>query len=120
MVLVDTSIWIAHFRKGMGQLVQLLDEGQVVTHPFVIGELACGTLRNRREILRLLSTLYTCEMASHEEVLDFIERRRLMGTGLGYVDVHLLASARISQIPLWTLDRKLRQAAAQIIVAYEG
>jgi len=119
MVLVDTSIWIAHFRKGMGQLAQLLEEGQVVTHPFVIGELACGNLHNRREILDLLSSLYTCETVSHEEVLDFIECWRLMGAGLGYVDIHLLASAKISQIRLWTLDRKLRQAAAEFAAAYE-
>jgi len=120
MVLVDTSVWIAHFRKSVTKLVHLLDAGQVVMHPFVIGELACGNLRNRSEILQLLSTLYTCEVADHEEVLHFIESRRLMGTGLGYADVHLLASARISQIPLWTLDRKLRQAALQLAVAYEG
>ena len=120
MVLVDTSVWIAHFRKGSPGLAHLLDEGQVVCHPFVIGELACGNLRNRRDILELLTTLYTCQVATHVEALHFLETRCLMGTGLGYIDVHLLASAMLSRVPLWTLDRKLRKASSRLGIAYEG
>lgn len=119
MVLVDTSVWIAHFRKGNVGLAELLDRGQVATHPFIIGELACGNLRNRAEILRLMNALYVSEVASHDEVLGFIEGRHLMGTGLGYVDVHLLASARITPIRLWTVDCRLRQAASQLGIACE-
>ena len=119
MVLVDTSVWIAHFRKGSPGLVHLLDEGRVVCHPFVVGELACGNLRNRREILALLRTLRTCQAATHEEALHFIETRRLMGTGLGYIDVHLLACAMLSRVWLWTLDRRLKQAASRLGTLYE-
>ena len=120
MVLVDTSVWIAHFRKGSPGLVRLLEEGQVATHPFVIGELACGNLHNRDEILRLLAVLCRSGVAGHEEVLTFIERHRLMGTGLGYIDVHLLAAARVGGLRLWTLDRRLKQAAVQLDIAHEA
>jgi predicted nucleic acid-binding protein len=119
MVLVDTSVWIAHFRKGSLDLMHLLESGQVVGHPFVIGELACGNLHRRAEIIRLLSTLPSCPIASHEEVLRLVESWHLMGTGLGYIDVHLLASAMIGGVRLWTLDRKLQQAALTLGVAHE-
>ena len=120
MVLVDTSVWVEHFRRGSPELARRLDAGSVVCHPFVIGELACGNLKNRREILELLQTLCTCPVASHEEVLSFIEANRLMGLGLGYIDMHLLASAKLSGVPLWTLDRPLRTAAFRLNVAYGG
>ena len=111
MVLVDTSVWVEHLRKGVPNLEALLADGEVVCHPFVIGELACGNLRNRQEILTLLQELPTMPEVAHEELLNFVERHRLMGRGLGLVDVHLLASTQLAGIMLWTLDRSLRQAA---------
>jgi hypothetical protein len=120
MVLVDTSVWVEHFRRGLPELVRLLDAGLVVCHPFILGELACGNLKNRREILELLQTLCTCPAATHEEVLSFIEANHLMGRGLGYLDLHLLAAAKLSGIPLWTFDRPLMAAASGLTVAYGG
>ena len=120
MVLVDTSVWIAHFRQASPVLVRLLEEGRVATHLYVIGELACGHLHNRDEIIRLLTTLHPCDVASHDEVLALIDRWKLMGTGLGYVDVHLLASALIGRTRLWTLDRRLKHAALRLDIVHEG
>ncbi len=117
MILVDTSVWVEHFRRGLPELARQLNSGAVVGHPFVVGELACGNLKNRREILELLRTLCTCPVATHEEVLSFIEANRLMGHGLGYVDIHLLAAAKLSGLPLWTLDRSLKTAATRLHVA---
>jgi predicted nucleic acid-binding protein len=114
MVLVDTSIWVAHLRHGTVGLEILLQEGRVVCHPLIIGELACGNLRNRSEILSLLRALPPAVPAGHEEVLRFITAHDLMGQGLGYIDMHLLASARLSQVPLWTLDQKLHEVAANL------
>lgn len=119
MVLVDTSIWIDHFRRGLPALAEQLNAGAVVCHPFVVGELACGNLKNRGEILELLQTLCTCPVAAHEEVLHFIESNHLMGLGLGYIDAHLLASARLSGLPLWTLDRTLQTTAARLHIAWQ-
>lgn len=89
--------------------------GRVVCHPFIVGELACGNLRNRDEILTLLRSLPMAVTADHEEILSFIEMHRLMGEGLGYVDVHLLASALLSRIEIWTEDRNLKKAAQNVI-----
>ena len=111
MILVDTSVWISFFRENNTKLKKLLMEGQVVSHPCIIGELACGNLKNRSEILSLLETLPKAVVAGHKEVLYFIEQRRLMGKGLGYIDMHLLASAKLSQVSLWTLDIKLEETA---------
>jgi len=93
MVLVDTSVWVAHLRRGHIGLEALLSEGHVVCHPFIVGELACGNLKNRSEILSLLQALPLATPAEHEEVMQFIENYSLMGKGLGYIDMHLLASA---------------------------
>jgi predicted nucleic acid-binding protein len=120
MVLVDTSVWVEHLRRGLPELARQLDGGLVVCHPFVVGELACGNLKNRREILDLLQTLCTCPVATHEEVLSFIEANRLMGHGLGYVDMHLLAAAKLSDVPLWTLDRSLQAAALRLHAASDS
>lgn len=111
MVLVDTSIWISHFRKGNSQLQDLLMEGKVACHPFIFGELACGNLRNRQEILTLLEALPETVQTEQEEVLYFIELHQLMGKGLGYIDTHLLASTQLSGVYLWTLDNNLKDAA---------
>jgi predicted nucleic acid-binding protein len=116
-VLVDTSVWINHLRRPNAGLAHLLDEGRVVTHPFVIGELACGSLSRRHEVLRLIEALPAAPVATHEEVMTFIERQRLHGTGLGWVDAHLLASARLSRQSLWSADRRLREAAVRIGLA---
>src|SRR5512147_377090 len=114
MVLADTSVWVEHFRSGTAGLDTALTEGQVLCHPFIIGELACGNLRNRAQVLGLLSILPSVHFADHEEVLHFIEKNRLMGKGLGYIDMHLLASAALTHVRLWTLDKRLGKVAAAL------
>jgi predicted nucleic acid-binding protein len=112
MVLVDTSIWIDHFRSGSQQLVDLLNDTQVLVHPMIVGELACGNLRNRDEILNHLTRLPHVNAATDTEVLFFIEQQKLMGKGIGYVDANLLASVSISQpAKIWTRDKRLDEMA---------
>jgi predicted nucleic acid-binding protein len=118
MVLVDTSVWVAHFRAGDMNLEALLNKGHVVCHPFIVGELACGNLKNRSEILSLLQTLPMATVVEHEEVMQFIENYRLMGKGLGYIDMHLLVSAILTKAPLWTLDRKLKEISSKLGIEY--
>lgn len=118
MVLVDTSVWLSHFRGDHKDLTELLDKGTVAIHPYVIGELACGDLKNREEILALMQDLPMALPAEHDEILGFIESRRLMGQGLGIVDVHLLASALLSGIEIWTEDRHLAKTAADLDIAF--
>jgi len=114
-VLVDTSVWIDHLRHGDATLASALEEGNVLTHPCVIGELACGNLRRRWEILRLLGELPQAPVASNAEVLEFIERRHLMGRGIGFVDAHLLASVTLAgSARLLTTDRRLAEVATQV------
>jgi len=116
MILVDTSVWIEHFRAGSERLKALLLDGQVLRHPFVVGELACGTLQKRSEILSMLKALPAAHLLEHEEVLSFLEPRRLYGRGIGWVDAHLLASTLLTGCGLWTLDKPLRKAAADLNV----
>lgn len=116
-VLVDTSVWIDHLRKGEALLQDLLSSGHAATHPFIIGELACGRLSNRSEILKLLSELPLVTMASDAEVLHLIEKHKLDGKGFGWIDAHLMASAFLDHIPLWTRDRKLASTAKTIGIA---
>ena len=111
MILADTSVWVHHLRYDDPTLRQLLERGEVACHPFIVGELACGTLRQRREILSLLAELPRCPVAEHHEVLALIESRRLMGRGLGWIDVHLVAAALVAGAQLWTRDRPLASAA---------
>jgi len=118
MVLVDTSVWVSHLRAGNIGLEGLLAEGRIVCHPFIIGELACGNLKKRAEILALLQALPSVVAAEHDEVMGFIDDRRLMGKGLGLIDMHLLASAVLSEVRLWTLDKNLSQAAMQLGLAH--
>ncbi len=118
MVLVDTSIWISHFRKRFPQLQNLLMEGKVACHPFIIGELACGNLKNRKEILSLLDALLKTELTGYDEILYFIEQHQLMGKGLGYIDTCLLASTQLSGIYLWTLDNNLKDAADSLNLSF--
>ncbi|HEY1268556.1 MAG TPA: PIN domain-containing protein [Candidatus Binatia bacterium] len=117
MILVDTSVWIEHLRSGNDRLGSLLYEEQVVCHPFVLGELACGTLRDRREILALLRALPMLALVDHDDVLNMLEERRLFGRGLGWVDAHLLVSALLADTTLWTLHRPLQRAASALNVA---
>lgn len=116
MILVDTSVWIEHLRNENDRLKILLFEEQVVCHPFVIGELACGTLQKREQILSLLTALPEVELLEHEEVMSFIQGRRLYGRGIGWVDAHLLASTLLTECSIWTLDKPLRKAAAALNV----
>ena len=115
MILVDTSVWIQHLRTGEPTLVELLDGSQVLSHPYVLGELALGRLSQREEILGLLSGLPRSAVATHDEVLAFVETHDLPGTGIGYVDAHLLAATLLTpDSDLWTRDKRLAAAAAQI------
>jgi len=119
MILVDTSVWVDHLRDGTPALAAALEQGRVLTHPFVLGELACGNLKNRGEVLQLLGELPAAPMATDPEALDFIERRALMGRGIGYVDVHLLASVALAgTAQLWTRDKRLAAVAADLELAY--
>lgn len=119
MVLVDSSVWVRHLRAGESGLEILLNDGRVVCHPFIVGELACENLKNRTEILSLLRCLPMARQAEHEEVLQFIESNQLMGTGIGYVDAHLLASAVLTAIPFWTLDKKLQEASLNLGISLQ-
>jgi len=114
MILVDTSIWVDHLRKGDARLKTFLGAGQVVIHPFVLGELALGNLRQRNAVLSSLRGLPHAVLARNEEVMDFIERHALAGLGIGFVDAHLLASARLTSAFLWTRDKRLLAAAVKL------
>ncbi|RMF89301.1 MAG: type II toxin-antitoxin system VapC family toxin [Nitrospinota bacterium] len=118
MVLVDTSVWISHLREGNRRLAHLLEAGFVLCHPCIIGELACGNLQHRKEILSLLQALPMAIEATHAEAMECIERQKLMGKGLGYIDIHLLASAMLTGVPLWTLDRRLSRVALALGIGY--
>ena len=118
MILVDTSIWIDHLRADNSALKGLLDAGRVLMHPFVIGELALGRMRQREMILAALSDLPRAELATDAEVLGFVDREALFGRGIGYVDVHLLASVRLSAgAQIWTKDTRLRDVAVELGLA---
>lgn len=118
MILVDTSLWIDHLRAGNESLSRLLCENRVCIHPWIIGELACGNLNNRQEILGLLQALPQLSPAAENEVLSFIEAQRLMGLGIGYIDAHLLAASAIHAAQLWTRDKRLDRVAGQLRLAY--
>ena len=120
MILADTNVWIKHFRESDAELISQLNIGFVACHPFIIGELSCGNLGNRAEILILLQALPSSPVVEASEILDFIENNSLMGRGLGYVDMHLLASAIIANVVLWTYDRRLNEAAVELGIAYPG
>ena len=121
MILVDTSVWVDFLRVGNDRLADLLNASQVLTHPFIIGELACGNLRNRAEILSLLAALPRTAAATDSEVLFLVERRQLMGRGIGYIDAHLLASAVLSSAAeIWTRDKRLAALATDLGVAHRS
>jgi predicted nucleic acid-binding protein len=119
VILADTSVWVDHLRRSSPDLARLLEGGEVLIHSFVIGELACGTLRNRREILDLLAGLPAATVATDDEVLHFIDERRLAGKGIGWVDAHLLASVTLTpEARLWTRDRRLRVIAEHFSLSF--
>ena len=121
MILADTSIWVDHLRAGEPGLVSLLNDNRILVHPMVIGELACGNLPNRDTVLGLLGEMPAIPVATDEEVLFFIEQRRVMGRGIGYVDAHLLAAATLAQsVQFWTRDRRLVAVAGDLDLAYEA
>jgi len=120
VTLVDTSVWIQHFRTREVELAALLEQSRVLIHPFVVGELACGTFRRRQEVLSLLARLDHVPKASDAEALELVETRQLMGRGLGWVDVHLIASCLISSARLWTLDRRLKREADRLGISRTG
>lgn len=115
MILVDSCVWIDHLRRANARLSSLVGEHQVLTHPFVIGELACGSLPGRRvELLEQLGRMPKAPMAEHHEVLTLVERRGLSGSGIGWLDAHLLASSLLAGASLWTLDRPLAKQARRL------
>lgn len=115
MILVDTSVWVDHLQRGNADLAQRLNQGQVLSHPFVVGELALGSLKQRTTVLEALQNLPIVSVATDAEVLGFISTHALHGIGIGYVDVHLLAATRLTPgTQLWTLDKRLQAAASQL------
>jgi predicted nucleic acid-binding protein len=120
MMLVDTSVWIDHLRSGDAALAEALDAALVLTHPCVVGELACGNIVNRPQVLGLLNNLPRAPVATHQEALAFIERHSLMGRGIAYTDAHLLASAALSDdARLWTRDRRLALLAGELHMTHD-
>ncbi len=118
-VLVDTSVWVGHFKQRNERLVALLELGRVVCHPYVVTEVACGTPPNRRAIIAMLAELEITPLATPDELLELIERRSLYGRGCGFVDMSLLASVLLSdQTLIWTLDKRLESVAAEVNRAY--
>lgn len=118
MILVDTSVWIDHLRAGDEQLTQWLGAGQVLAHPFVIGELALGNLRNRDTVLSALQDMPHAVVATELEVMRFIDQKGLFGLGIGYIDAHLLAAAMLTPGSLlWTRDKRLLAASARLGIA---
>jgi predicted nucleic acid-binding protein len=119
VILADTSVWIDHLRQGDNGLAEALEQSRVLVHPFVRGELACGNLRNRSEVLGLLGNLPAAPTATDAEALAFIDRLALMGRGIGYIDVHLLASTALAGTArLWTRDRRLAAVASALDLAF--
>jgi predicted nucleic acid-binding protein len=119
MVLVDTSVWVDHLQRNNAELTALLNRGQVLAHPFVIGEIALGSLQQRSTILEALQNLPACTTATDAEVLNFINANALHGIGIGYVDAHLLAATRLTPTAkLWTLDKRLQSAAGRLGLSF--
>ncbi len=114
MILVDSSVWIDHFRRPSERLAALLDAEDVCTHPFVLGEVACGNLKNRKEIIALLHALPSLHKADDDEILFFIEHHGLDRRGIGLIDVHLLASCLIGRCYIWTADKRLQAVAEKM------
>jgi predicted nucleic acid-binding protein len=119
MIVVDTSIWIDHLRAGDDEMAALLNDDRVLVHPFVIGEIALGSLRNRAAVMRDLNVLDQPPMARHDEVIRLVEQHGLGGSGIGYVDAHLLASTKLhGSAKLWSRDKRLAEMAIRLKVSY--
>ncbi len=119
MILVDTSVWIDHLRHAEHNLSVLLDRHCVIMHPMIVGELACGNLKDRSVLLNLWASLPVIPTVSDREALYFLERNRLMGKGIGFVDLHLLASVSLSpEASLWTQDKRLQRIAGELDLAF--
>lgn len=120
MILADSSVWIHHLRDKDELLVWLLDKKKLLIHPFVIGEIACGGVSDRRETLSMLSDISSALVASDSEVLHFIEQHQIMGRGIGYIDAHLLTAVSFTPSALlWTRDKRLEEAAKAMNLAYQ-
>lgn len=117
MILPDSSVWIDHFRRENTSLAKWLENDQALCHPFIVGELACGHLSSKGSTIRMLQTLPEAPLMQNDEVLMLVERHRLMASGIGWVDAHLLGSALLAQAEIWTLDRSLANAARKLGVA---
>ena len=117
MILVDTSVWVDHLRRGNARLERLLNDALVLVHPFVVGELALGALKKRSEILGFLEEMPQAEAASHAEALEFVDRHSLAGSGIGWIDAHLLVSTALSRASLWTLDGRLASVAGRLALS---
>jgi len=120
MILIDTSVWVNHLRKSEPRLQTLLLAGEVYCHPFIIGELACGSIKNRQEIISLLQSLPSTRTVNDNEFLYFIEQNKIYSKGIGYVDIHLLASTKLESIKLWTEDKRLKNVATTLGLSYIG
>ena len=120
MILADTSVWVDHFRRGNAELERLLEAGEVLMHPLIAGELACGSLHRRAETLHALDCLPALPPATPEVVRSAIELHAWWGRGIGWVDAHLAASALIARVPLWTLDRRLASVVAKLGIERSG
>ena len=119
MILADTSVWINHFRARDDMLVDLLASAQILTHPFVIGEMAMGSLANRKQVIALMNELQVTLTASNDELLRFVDHHRLYGKGIGLIDAHLLAATVLSPgSRLWTFDKRLATVAAHLGVSF--
>lgn len=118
--MADTSVWVDHLRRGDARLVALLESASVLMHPFIVSEIACGSLAERQTVLELLQDLPSAVVAEFDEVLAFVEHHRLWGKGIGYVDVHLLAAVVLTKgATLWTRDKRLRTAAQALGCAFD-
>ena len=118
MILADTSIWVDHLRRSNPRLADLLEAEQIVCHPFIVGELACGGLVNRTEILAQLAALPPAPPATHDEALTLLDQHALAGSGIGWIDMHLLTSAVLARATLWTRDRRLAEVAESLCLAW--
>ncbi len=113
--LIDTSIWINHLRNRNEILVQLLEDNQVYIHPFIIGEIACGNLKNRKEVINLLKQLPEAVITTHKEAINYLDQHKLSGKGIGWIDIHLLSSCALTSIKLFTVDKRLQKIADNIL-----
>ena len=120
MILADTSVWVEHLNRDRELLEHLIAADEVLIHPFVVGELACGSLANRDQVMEDLHDLPCSPVVSEPGALDFLKRNHLMATGLNYIDVHVLAAAASADVPLWTFDRKLRAEALALNLAADA